>query len=56
MEMTGEEVKKCKGGMQTIKEENLGGNYNTQCDHRMNENKAIELSFLIADILKERKI
>ncbi|MDE5591789.1 MAG: 3-deoxy-7-phosphoheptulonate synthase class II, partial [Helicobacter sp.] len=56
LEMTGEDVTECVGGMYAITEENLESNYNTQCDPRLNANQAIELSFLIADILKNRKI
>ncbi|MDA3968906.1 class II 3-deoxy-7-phosphoheptulonate synthase [Helicobacter ibis] len=50
LEMTGEDVTECIGGL--VKEEGLGINYNTQCDPRLNANQAVELSFLIADILK----
>ena len=56
LEMTGEDVTECVGGMQAITEENLGCNYNTQCDPRLNANQAIELSFLIADVLKHRNL
>ncbi|MCH5322596.1 MAG: 3-deoxy-7-phosphoheptulonate synthase class II [Helicobacter sp.] len=56
LEMTGEDVTECIGGMKAITEENLGCNYNTQCDPRLNANQAIELSFLIADVLKNRRI
>lgn len=56
LEMTGEDVTECVGGMQAITEENLGCNYNTQCDPRLNASQAVELSFLIADVLKNRKI
>ncbi len=54
LEMTGEDVTECVGGMQAITEENLGCNYNTQCDPRLNASQAVELSFLIADVLKNR--
>ena len=56
LEMTGEDVTECVGGMQAITEENLGCNYNPQCDPRLNANQAIELSFLIADVLKHRNL
>lgn len=56
LEMTGEDVTECVGGMQAITEENLGCNYNTQCDPRLNASQAIELSFLIADVLKNRRV
>ncbi|MDD6055566.1 MAG: 3-deoxy-7-phosphoheptulonate synthase class II [Helicobacter sp.] len=55
LEMTGEDVTECVGGLAAITEENLGCNYNTQCDPRLNASQAVELSFLIADVLKHRK-
>ncbi len=55
LEMTGANVTECVGGMQSITEENLGSRYHTQCDPRLNATQAIELAFLIADVLKERK-
>lgn len=54
LEMTGQDVTECIGGSQAITESNLGSNYNTQCDPRLNATQAIELAFLIADILKKR--
>lgn len=55
LEMTGDDVTECiGGGICRVAEENLGVNYNTQCDPRLNVNQAIELSFLLADILKNR--
>lgn len=42
LEMTGEDVTECVGGMQAITEENLGCNYNTQCDPRLNASQAVE--------------
>ena len=56
LEMTGADVTECVGGMQAITEENLGCNYNTQCDPRLNASQAVELSFLIADVLRNRRI
>ncbi|PAF53529.1 3-deoxy-7-phosphoheptulonate synthase [Helicobacter sp. 13S00482-2] len=56
LEMTGQDVTECVGGSQEITEAGLGCNYNTQCDPRLNATQAIELAFLIADILKNRKI
>ncbi|MDO7253532.1 class II 3-deoxy-7-phosphoheptulonate synthase [Helicobacter cappadocius] len=56
LEMTGQDVTECVGGSQEITEAGLGCNYNTQCDPRLNATQAIELAFLIADILKNRKV
>jgi 3-deoxy-7-phosphoheptulonate synthase len=52
-EMTGQDVTECVGGAQAITEANLGVRYNTHCDPRLNANQALELAFLLAEILKE---
>lgn len=55
LEMTGDDVTECVGGSQAITEANLASCYNTQCDPRLNATQAIELAFLIADMLKSRQ-
>ncbi|MFC3847785.1 class II 3-deoxy-7-phosphoheptulonate synthase [Helicobacter baculiformis] len=52
LEMTGQNVTECIGGSQAITEEVLAHNYNTQCDPRLNATQALELAFLLADMLK----
>jgi 3-deoxy-7-phosphoheptulonate synthase len=52
-EMTGQDVTECVGGAQAIIEANLGVRYNTHCDPRLNASQALELAFLLAEILKE---
>ncbi|NQV81021.1 MAG: 3-deoxy-7-phosphoheptulonate synthase class II [Alphaproteobacteria bacterium] len=54
-EMTGGDVTECLGGAQEISEENLSDRYHTHCDPRMNASQALELAFLVADMLKHRK-
>ncbi len=54
LEMTGQDVTECIGGSQAITEEELACNYNTQCDPRLNSTQALELAFLISEILKNR--
>jgi 3-deoxy-7-phosphoheptulonate synthase len=54
-EMTGGDVTECLGGAQEISEEDLSDRYHTHCDPRMNASQALELAFLIADMLKQRK-
>lgn len=56
LEMTGLNVTECIGGSQKITESGLSKNYITQCDPRLNAMQAIELAFLIADILKKRTL
>ena len=52
-EMTGQDVTECVGGAQAITEATLGVNYQTACDPRQNASQALELAFLLAEILKE---
>lgn len=55
LEMTGADVTECTGGSQAITEEGLACNYNTQCDPRLNATQALEMAFLIADMIKAGK-
>ena len=52
-EMTGQDVTECTGGAQAITEDNLGARYHTHCDPRLNAKQALELAFLLAEILKQ---
>ena len=52
LEMTGQNVTECTGGIEEISESDLKDRYHTHCDPRLNANQAIELAFLIADELK----
>ncbi len=52
LEMTGQNVTECTGGLDEISETDLTNRYRTHCDPRLNANQSIELAFLIADQLK----
>ncbi len=52
MEMTGKDVTECLGGGQRIEEQDLGQRYHTQCDPRLNGTQALELAFLVAELLR----
>jgi 3-deoxy-7-phosphoheptulonate synthase len=54
-EMTGADVTECVGGGQAIKEADLSERYHTHCDPRLNANQALELAFMIAEMLKEQR-
>ncbi len=54
-ELTGEEVTECTGGAKKIGEDNLAERYETACDPRLNANQALELAFLLADLVKKTK-
>ena len=55
-EMTGQNVTECVGGADQITEENLGDRYHTHCDPRLNANQALELAFLVAEMLKKQRM
>jgi 3-deoxy-7-phosphoheptulonate synthase len=55
VELTGDDVTECLGGATDIADADLaGGRYETACDPRLNTTQAIELSFLVAEMLRER--
>jgi len=54
LEMTGEDVTECVGGLSDVTEESLNERYNTFCDPRLNGAQALEIAFLIAERLRER--
>ena len=54
-EMTGQNVTECVGGVIDVTEASLGDRYHTHCDPRLNGAQALELAFLIADLLKQRR-
>ena len=53
--MTGQNVTECVGGVVDVTEASLGDRYHTHCDPRLNGAQALELAFLIADLLKQRR-
>ena len=54
-EMTGQDVTECTGGAQAITDANLSARYHTHCDPRLNAKQALELAFLLAEILKDNR-
>ena len=54
-EMTGQNVTECVGGLVEVTEARLGDRYHTHCDPRLNAAQSLELSFLIADLMKKRR-
>ena len=56
LEMTGQDVTECTGSASSgVTTEGLASRYHTQCDPRLNADQALELSFMIADTLKEAR-
>jgi 3-deoxy-7-phosphoheptulonate synthase len=54
-EMTGQDVTECTGGVRAVTEEDLSDRYHTACDPRLNANQSLELAFLVAEELSQRR-
>jgi 3-deoxy-7-phosphoheptulonate synthase len=52
VELTGEDVTECLGGADRILDADLSGRYETACDPRLNASQALELAFLVAEMLR----
>ncbi|MCT2337947.1 class II 3-deoxy-7-phosphoheptulonate synthase [Corynebacterium sp. p3-SID1056] len=52
IELTGENVTECLGGAQDILDVDLPGRYESACDPRLNTEQALELAFLVAEMLR----
>ena len=55
VEMTGQDVTECVGGVQEIAEDGLAGRYHTHCDPRLNASQSVELAFRIAQMLRAER-
>ncbi len=56
LEMTGKNVTECTGGARAISEADLHDRYHTYCDPRLNAEQAIEMAFMVADLLKAERL
>jgi len=54
-EMTGKDVTECTGGVRAVTDEDLSSRYHTACDPRLNASQALELAFLVAEELNDRR-
>ena len=54
-EMTGKDVTECTGGVRAVTDEDLSDRYHTACDPRLNASQSLELAFLVAEELRDRR-
>ena len=54
IELTGDDVTECLGGGNHVSETDLESRYETACDPRLNHSQSLELSFLVAEMLRDR--
>ncbi len=54
VELTGDDVTECVGGISGVTEDGLGLRYETACDPRLNRVQSLELAFSVAEMLVSR--
>jgi 3-deoxy-7-phosphoheptulonate synthase len=54
IELTGDDVTECLGGVSNLQEADLDSRYETACDPRLNREQSIELAFHVSDMLIKR--
>src|SRR3954469_24275432 len=52
VEHTGQDVTECLGGAENVSHSQLGSRYETACDPRLNTQQALELAFLVVEMLR----
>jgi 3-deoxy-7-phosphoheptulonate synthase len=55
VELTGDDVTECLGGIGGVSETDLPFRYETACDPRLNRIQSLDLAFQVADMLRDRK-
>ncbi|KAI4312723.1 hypothetical protein MLD38_037522 [Melastoma candidum] len=56
LEMTGQDVTECIGGSRTVTFDDLSSRYRTHCDPRLNASQSLELAFLVAECLRNKRM
>lgn len=56
VELTGDDVTECVGGVADLNEDDLEHRYETLCDPRLNRNQSLELAFTVAERLTDGRI
>jgi 3-deoxy-7-phosphoheptulonate synthase len=51
-ELTGDDVTECTGGARQLNDDQLGRNYLTTCDPRLNAEQSLEMAFRIAEMIR----
>jgi 3-deoxy-7-phosphoheptulonate synthase len=53
IELTGENVTECLGGGDDLSDTDLDHRYETVCDPRLNARQSVDLSFRVAELLRD---
>jgi 3-deoxy-7-phosphoheptulonate synthase len=49
-------VTECTGGARAVLDSELQDRYHTHCDPRLNAEQALEMAFLVAELLKRERL
>ncbi|MFM7893604.1 MAG: class II 3-deoxy-7-phosphoheptulonate synthase, partial [Actinomycetota bacterium] len=55
IELTGENVTECLGGVEAVSQDDLDVRYETVCDPRLNARQSLDLAFQVADLVRSGK-
>jgi len=55
LELTGEDVTECLGGVNKVRDIDLTEYYHTACDPRLNYEQSLEMAFLVSNLLVENR-
>ena len=56
LEMTGQSVTECVGGVTEVTFNDLNSRYHTHCDPRLNASQSLELAFAISHRLRRKRM
>ncbi len=55
IEMTGQDITECTGGLRDLTDHDLADRYHTHCDPRLNSEQSLELAFHVGEILRKER-
>jgi 3-deoxy-7-phosphoheptulonate synthase len=53
IELTGEDVTECVGGVDSVSDADLDNRYETMCDPRLNARQSVDMAFRVAELLRD---
>ena len=56
VELTGDDVTECVGGVNKLSEDDLASRYETVCDPRLNRDQSLEMAFTVATRLRSGRL
>ncbi|NDH46143.1 MAG: 3-deoxy-7-phosphoheptulonate synthase class II, partial [Actinobacteria bacterium] len=54
IELTGENVTECLGGVEAVSQDDLDTRYESVCDPRLNARQSLDLAFHVAELIRNK--